>query len=220
MKSLIALALVASAAASAQAVELFNNGPLIDGFGAPANASNVAADNFTVTGPGWNVQGLQFFGYHPQAANFSFTEVTWSLRSGADINAATVVASGTTAVTNGGQVLAGPNRTIYRLDADIPDITLAPGAYFVTWQLFSTAAQATSATPPVLGSPGTGNSQRCLITVVPAGCTSFFANTQSGQTFDLPFTIQGSVVPEPASWALMLAGGLCVASLARRRRAG
>ena len=39
------------------------------------------------------------------------------------------------------------------------------------------------------------------------------------KTIDLPFAIQGNVVPEPATWALMLAGGVAVARLVRRRRA-
>lgn len=233
MKHLIALGLVA-AFSSAQAVELFSNGPVVDGaglsilvsgvdgtLGAGSNTTATLSDNFSFTGAAWNVASLDFFGYQTGAVGFTFTGVTWSVRSGIDVNTAIIMASGTSAVTNGGLVgyrvsstaTTGTTRAIYRVNADIPDMVLSAGNYFVTWALTGSAASGPFV-PPVLGSLGTGNATQSLS----GGAFVELVDSLSGSTFDTPFAIQGSVVPEPSTWAMMLAGGLALTRLAARRR--
>jgi hypothetical protein len=49
---------------------------------------------------------------------------------------------------------------------------------------------------------------------------AFAPVTDAGDTLgvEFPFLIQGSLVPEPSTYAMLLAGLAAVASLARRRR--
>ncbi len=240
MKKLLIAGLVAAAASGVQA-QLYSNGPVVDSAGlsilqAPSttlglasNATFAVAENFTVTGPGWNVSSLDFFGYQTGATSFSFTGVTWSLIAGTNANATgSTVASGTTAVTNGGLVgyrvttttLTATNRPIYRISANIPDITLAPGSYYLTWSLAGSLASGPFV-PATLGSVGIGNALSG-----PAAGGGFATPFTSPAApalpeailIELPFVIQGSVVPEPSTYALMLAGAAGVLVFARRRR--
>jgi hypothetical protein len=225
-------------------VELYSNGLVVNGpgvnaglsvlespsttFGTGSNSGQRIADNFTVTGAGWNVQSLDFFGYQTQAGGgvFTFTSVTWSILAGTDPNAVTVVASGSTAVTSGGlqgfrvtsTTLTNIDRGIYKMNADIPDVVLSAGSYFLSWSLAGTGASGPFVTP-VIGSVGTGNYFFQSITT-PGPYTAGLTGGSS-LPFDVPFAIQGAViaVPEPTSLALMLAGGFAVAGIARRRRA-
>lgn len=234
MKQIFVFGMLA-AAGMAQA-QVFSNGPVVDGsglsilasgidstLGAGSNASAALADNFTVGAGGWNVTGLSFYGYQTGATAYTFTNVTWSIRAGADVNTAASVASGVTASTSGGLVgyrvttttLTNTQRPIFQINVDVPDLVLAPGSYFVTWQLAGTSASGPFV-PPVLGSLGTGNALQSLL---PAPFTPL-ADGLSLSSFDVPFQIQGSVVPEPATYALLLAGGAAVVSAARRRRQG
>lgn len=238
MKHLIAFGVIAAAAAgSAQAVELWNNGTIINQapnlsvltappttLGAGSNATTTLAENFLVTGAGWNVQSLDFFGYQTGSTSFTFTGVTWSILSGSNIATASVVASGTTPVTSLGvfayrvtnTTLTATNRPVYRMNADIPDIALAAGSYFVTWALAGTGASGPFV-PPIPSSYGIGNGLQS----VSGGAYAPLVDAGSSQNFDVPFVIQGTVVPvpEPSTYAMLLAGGLAVVGLARRRRA-
>lgn len=225
-------------AGTAQAAILFDNGPVVDGanlsilptgstgLGYAANGSFRLADNFTVAGPSWNVESISFYAYQTGAGVFTFTGATWSIIAGTNVNSGTVVASGTSAVTNGGLMgyrvtpttLTNTARAIYRITADMPDFSLSAGNYFLVWALAGTSTSGPFV-PPVVGSLGSGNALQGPT----AGTFTGLTDAGSGLTLELPFTINGSVaaVPEPASWAMMLIGfgGVAGALRARRRKA-
>jgi len=235
LKKLIAVALIAGFG-SAHAVDLFNNGAAVAGspalsvirtggtsFGAGAQGSvpNSVADNFSVGGPGWNVQSLSFFAYQSFAASaFTFTNATWSVISG-DINLGTVVASGTTALTNGGlqgyrvtaTTLTNLDRAIFRLDANVTDFSLTAGSYWLRWAMTGTAGSGPWQPPTAAGT--VGNAQQSIPDAPPY---ALYVDPGDQLGVEFPFIIQGSVVPEPSTYAMLLAGGLVVVALARRRR--
>lgn len=234
-KSLIAMGLLLALGA-AQAAELFNNGPVVNadglsfirltGYLAASGAQSPArvGDDFTVSGAGWNVNGLSFFLYQDFSfGQFTFSNVTWNIIAG-DVNGGSVVASGSAVPTNGGllgyrttsNTPGDTMRPIMQLDVDVPAITLAPGTYWLTWNAIGSQTTTWSAVPwqPPTSDGAVGNGVRSL------DGASFFGVVDPGDNLgvEFPFVIQGSLVPEPSAWALMLAGGLIVGGVARRRR--
>jgi hypothetical protein len=233
-KSLIVLGLVA-AFGSAHADQLYSNGAAVAGIpplsviraggsllgaGAQGSIPNLVADDFAVAGPGWNVESLSFFSYQSFAGGaYTFTGVSWSIVSG-DVTSGTVIASGTGTAVNGGlagyrvtsTTLTNTDRAIFQIDVDVPDFNLAAGNYWLRWGLTGTLASGPWQPPTADGAVGNGAqslSNGPFAPVVDAG---------DGLGVEFPFLVHGSVVPEPGTWALMLAGGLAVAGLARRRR--
>jgi hypothetical protein len=166
------------------------------------------------------VQSLNLYGYQSFAASaFTFTGATWSVISG-DVNSGTVVASGTAVpVTNGGLVgyrvtsttLTNTDRAIFQVDVDVPDFNLPAGNYWLRWGL--TGSLASGPWQPPTADGVVGNAQQALS----GGAFAQVVDAGDGLGMELPFQIQGSVVPEPATLGLMLAGLATVAGAARRR---
>ncbi|MBJ7312766.1 PEP-CTERM sorting domain-containing protein [Rugamonas sp. CCM 8940] len=235
MKRLVLLALLAASGLS-QAAELYNNGPVVDlngrsvlespsttlGFGVNSGGGLAVADDFSVAaGVKWNVSSLDFYGYQTGAIGFTFQNATWSIVSG-DVNSGTVVASGVTAVSNGGRVgyrvtettLTNKQRAIFDAHADVSDFSLDAGHYWLRWSLSGSGTS--GPWQPPTSDAREGNALQ-------AGSGDPFAtlsDSGSGQTVELPFALQGSItaVPEADTYAMLLAGLGLVGALARRRK--
>jgi hypothetical protein len=111
--------------------------------------------------------------------------------------------------------LTNQQRTVFRINADIPNLTLPVGNYFFVWALEGTAAPGPFV-PPVLGSLGVGNAYASQF----GGRFEPLQDLGSRQSYDLPFSLNGTLlpVPEPGSLVLTLAGGLALVQVLRRRR--
>lgn len=236
MKRLAILGLVLATGLS-QAAEIYRNGPVVDaghlsviapgagtyGFGVNTAAELAVADDFTVAaGQKWAISSLDFFSYQTGAAGFTLQNATWSIRSG-DANEGLLIATGVTALSNVGlegyrvmaSALTNTQRPIYRAKADISDISLTSGHYWLSWSLSGSGVSGPWVPPTADGAEGNA-AQR-----LSGGAFTTLIESGLGRGVELPFAINGTVtaVPEADTYAMLLAGLLMVGAVAHRRKA-
>jgi hypothetical protein len=195
LKSAAAAAVLALfAGGAAKAGVLYTNGPISGNVGALFINHGVAVrDSFTLTGPS-TITGVEFGAWVNQGAKP--VSVDWGISATPTFtDQATGALSSTFLFTNIFTL------DVYKADFSIPDLTLAAGTYWLTLQ-------------NAVESDG--------------GFLSWDQNSGSSQAFSSAaggltapsnsFTIFGSAVPEPATWAMMLLGVAGLGAALRSRR--
>lgn len=236
MKRFAILSIALAAASMSQAAEIYNNGPVVGdngrsligpgqttfGFSMNTASHSAVADDFVIAaGSRWTLSSIDFFGYQTGANGFTLQEATWSIVE-ASPNSPVVLASGTTALTNGGlagyrvgsSAQANTTRGIYRAQADVADFSLDAGHYYLRWSLSGSAASGPWQAPVAdwrSGNAGQSTGGAEFLKLVDGG---------SGLTVELPFALHGAIsaVPEPATYGMLLGGLALVGFMARRRR--
>jgi hypothetical protein len=208
----VAFVLNTTAIAQAPPGSLWYNGDF-NGVGYHANGHNTADppdqvhDDFFVTSPEWNITAI----FSDDLLSTVVTGAIWEIRSGCSIgNPGTLIASGFTAapaVTPTGR--SGFGYLEYTVEVTGLNVTLAPGTYWL------------SVTP--LGD-GTGHSfntttsgANCVGTPCGNDGNSWFDSAGPFDPRDFSMGVIGSVIPEPATWAL-LGGGLSALLIGARWR--
>jgi hypothetical protein len=145
-------------------------GMTLYGFGHQISANNSVADDFTVpAGPGWTVTQMTFFGYQTGSTTTStINDVRVQLWNGPPNAGGSVIWGdlttnrlASTTFSNIYRTLdtapLDTNRPIMKVVATVPT-SLAPGTYWVQWQMGGTLASGPWAPPiTILGQTTTGN---------------------------------------------------------------
>lgn len=223
MKTTILAALVCLAGAANAAV-LHDNGAVFNvagspnlsvlaasegtlGFGAQIGANNSVADNFSVSGGGWNVTGLTFYMYQTNATAFSFTGLDYQIANDHSdpiswTSASSLVDGGLVAYRVSSTTLGSTARPIFAITVPVSQ-TLADGNYVLRWRAAGSLASGPWQ-PPVVPSGEVGNAQQ---SINGAAYSPLVMGISNGPV-ELPFQVHGSVIPTPGSLAVLGLGGL------------
>lgn len=231
-----ACALLSLSAGLAGAGPLYSNGEVVGadgksvlapsavtlGFGMQYAARNSVAEDFTVGNGGgsWLISSIDFFAYQNNAGSFTLKDAIWSIVAGAELNGGTVVASGTSTLSNSGLVgyrvtstaQGDTSKPIYAATADIDDVLLSPGHYWLTWSI--TGSRSSGPWQPPTADGATGNAMQSGA----GGAYTSIIDAHSSKSVELPFLLNGNVVPEPTSLTLALVGGFALLGARRPRR--
>lgn len=192
----------------------------IFGFGSAASAQVVVADDFTVSGGGWNVTALRFYLYQTGATAPSITGINWAIGSSATL---TLNAASPTSVNwwnpNGVGVYrmtstttSDTNRRIQEVVVDIPDMMLADGTYMLSYSTAGTLASGPWVPPLPTSNAVFG--QNAVQSLTGGAFAPVFVDAAGTVGGDLSFVVEATPVPEPAT---MIALGLGAAAMLRRR---
>jgi uncharacterized protein (UPF0333 family) len=174
------------------------------GFGHQVSANNRVADDFTITDPyGWDVYGFSFYSYQTNSTTTStITAVNIRIWDGEPGNGGNIIWGDTstnrltcsywsniyrtteTTITN-------TARPIMESDCQIPMLHLAPGTYWVDWQVDGSLSSGPWAPPiTITGDTNTGNGLQKISTA--AWATAIDGNTSAPQGF--PFKVWGDIL--------------------------
>jgi hypothetical protein len=203
---------------------LWYNGDF-DGTNGLANEQNTIVsqagvyEDFNVTGGGWNITSL----FSDNLLNTTVTGANWEIRSGvSEGSGGTLIASGTTnapLVTLTGR--SGFGFLEYMVQVTGINVTLAPGHYWMNVTPVGNGGgrsfNSTTSGANCVGTP-CGNNQMAFFNSTFFGAT-FTSTANEGQPTDFSDGVIGTVVPEPATVALLTCGLGAVVIAIRRRRA-
>lgn len=193
-------------------------------FGFTANATFALADNFTVGANPWMLSTATVYGYNTGATTPTITGGIYRVLgdlAGAP-NEANVVGTGTWMstvftdiyrATAGGA--SGDTRRVQRVTVDMGGLVLAASTTY--WLSFQNTGPAAAFTPPLTAANATQPSGSLNAHQLNAGVWAPILDVGGQTTQDLPFILEGTVVPEPGTF-IAIGLGLAGLALARRRK--
>jgi hypothetical protein len=221
---------------------LWNNGSMVTHAGLGAGGTDVSmaslvpntagsnvtgalwrADNFSVGGPGWLVDSIQAFAYDTNNANPRFGEAIIRIHAndggapGSILTSsnATWELAGINRIFNGVGNLGNTARQVQRITANFGGFALAPGDYFFSFSVSSSADPPGNNWVPFVMDINQDDPNNPITRV-----GNSFVSTNSGATWvpgnvttgdwnqapEIPFIISGSAIPEPTSCVLLMIG--------------